>query len=554
MLVSLESERFFRQCSELESVQSALLLNDMVRQNLASEYGRRHEFDSIKNAGDFRRKIPLVTYEDIRADVDRMILGESNVLTTERVLAFFKTSGSLAAPKLIPVTPSLIREKTRAFGVFWQEVYKAHPALKTGCMVANFTDSGQMDRTQSGVEILSEATFWGRRTHGMHSRERWPIPRELRLIADHGHRHYAAARLMLQGPLHGIMCLNPSTLLMFCRVIESSIGQLVDGLNHGDWGRDDGEFMAELPAGLHARLKIDKERAKDLAGAVGGGSLKLKRLWPALEQAICWCSRIVQPYYRQLSPYLAGVSERDYITQSSECIMAIPLEDGASGGALAYQSHFFEFIPETEIESENPETRFAWELEQGESYEPVVTTGGGLYRYRTGDCVQVNGFLAQVPVIEFLCRTGRTSSITGEKLTEFQVSEAARRTRESCGLAPREILCFPRSGRLPHYGVLLNWMDEYAAEDIAVHRQEIRRWIKEFDSQLSCINSEYGDKCASGRLGALTGLVAGARGFEEYRRLRQSFAVSDAQRKNEMLNAGLDLDRSIEIMDIIHAG
>lgn len=555
MLVSLESEQFFRQCSELESVQSALLLGDIIRRNVYSEYGGRYGFGNIQTPDDFRHRIPLVTYEDIRGDVDRMAAGESNVLTAERVLAFFKTSGSLAAPKRIPVTPSLVREKARAFGVFWQEVYKAHPTLRTGRMIANFTDSGQIERAPGGAEVLSEATFWGRRTHGMHSRERWPIPRELRFIANHEHRHYAAARLILQGPLHGIMCLNPSTLLMFSRVIESSIGQLIDGLCRGNWGRDDANFLAELPAGLHAHLKADKARAGDLARAIEPGSpLQLKRLWPALEQTICWRSQIVQPYYRQLAPCLEGIDERDYITQSSECIMAIPLRERTSGGALAYQSHFFEFIPEPEIETENPETRFAWEVEQGKCYEMVVTTGGGLYRYRTGDCIRVNGFQARVPVIEFLYRTGRTSSMTGEKLTEFQVSEAVRRTRERCGLAPREIVCFPRSGRIPHYGVLLNWMDEGRAVDIDDHRDAISRWVKEFDCQLSQINNEYGEKCASGRLGAVAGLVAGARGFEEYRRMRQATAVSDVQRKSELLNTRLDIDRTLTIMDIVHAG
>lgn len=555
MLVSLESEQFFRQCSELESVQRALLFDGAIQRNSQSEYGRRHKFDGVKNPDDFRRSVPLVSYEDLRADIDRMAAGESNVLTAERVLAFFKTSGSLAAPKLIPVTPSLIREKARAFGVFWQEVYKAHPALRHGRVIANFTDSGRVERTPGGQEVLSEATFWGRRTHGLHSRERWPIPRELRFIADPECRHYAAARLVLQGELHGIMCLNPSTLLMFCRVIEGSIEQLLDGLRNGDWGRGEKEFLAGLPAGLNAHLNADKARAGELSCAMEPGSaLKLKQLWPMLEQTICWRSRIVQPYYRQLEPYLQGVAERDYITQSSECIMAVATEDGVSGGVLAYQSHFFEFIPESEIEADDPETRFAWQLEQGERYEPVVTTGGGLYRYRTGDCIQVNGFRCHVPVIEFLYRTGRTSSMTGEKLTEFQVSEAARRVRERCGLAPREILCFPRSGEVPHYGVLLNWMDECVFDEITVHREEIARWVKEFDCQLSRINSEYGDKCASGRLGAMAGLVTGARGFEQYRRMRQPTAVSDVQRKNEVLNAGLDLDRSLTIMDVIRAG
>lgn len=554
MLVSLESEKFFRQCPELESVQCTLLLSGTIRRNAQSEYGRRYGFEGIGNLNDFRRRVPLVTYEDIRGDIDRMAAGGNNVLTAERVLAFFKTSGSLAAPKLIPVTPSLVREKARAFGVFWQEVYRAHPSLRTGRVVANFTDSGQVERTRGGHEVLSEATFWGRRTHGLHSRERWPIPRELRFIADHEHRHYAAARLILQGPLHGMMCLNPSTLLMFCRVIEEWSGQLFAGLYNGDWGRADRDFLTGLPPELHEHLKADKALARDLSATIEPGStLKLKRFWPMLEQTICWRSQIVQPYYRQLAPYLEGIDERDYITQSSECIMAIAMQDRVSGGPLAYQSHFFEFIPETEIEAENPKTCFAWELERGKCYELVATTGGGLYRYRTGDCIRVNEFQALVPVIEFLYRTGRTSSMTGEKLTEFQVSEAARRTRDRCGIAPREILCFPRSGRIPHYGVLLNWMDERTPADITAHREAISRWVREFDCQLSQLNNEYGDKCASGRLGAIMGLVAGSRGFEEYRQMRRVAAVSEVQRKSEVLNAGLDLDRTITIMDIIHA-
>lgn len=553
MLVSLESELFFRQCGEIKPVQKTLLLDNIGR-NVQCEYGRRHGFGDIKNPDDFRRRVPLVSYEDIRADVDRMAAGERKVLTTERVLAFFKTSGSLAAPKLVPVTPSLVREKARAFGVFWQEVYKAHPSLRTGRVIANFTDSGQVERTGGGHDVLSEATFWGRRTHGLHARERWPIPRELRFIADHAHRHYAAARLILQGPLHGMMCLNPSTLLMFCRVIEERTEQLLGGLRDGDWGRADDDFLAGLPAVLSSHLKADKARTAALSAAMERSpALRLKRLWPMLEQVICWRSQIVQPYYRQLAPYLEGIDERDYITQSSECIMAIAVQDRVSGGPLAYQSHFFEFIPDTEIDAPNPDTCFGWELEQGKCYEPVVTTGGGLYRYRTGDCIWVNGFQAQVPVIEFLYRTGRTSSMTGEKLTEFQVSEAVRRTREQCGSAPREILCFPRSGRVPHYAVLLNWVDERVPADVAAHRQAIRQWIKEFDCQLSRLNPEYGDKCASGRLGAMMGLIAGGRGFEEYRRMRQAASVSDVQRKSEVLNAGLDLDRTITVMDIVHA-
>ena len=55
---------------------------------------------------------------------------------------------------------------------------------------------------------------------------------------------------------------------------------------------------------------------------------------------------------------------------------------------LSLQSHFFEFAPATEP---TDRTCLAHELSIGKRYGVIVTTGGGLYRYRTGDIVTVEG-------------------------------------------------------------------------------------------------------------------------------------------------------------------
>jgi len=137
---------------------------------------------------------------------------------------------------------------------------------------------------------------------------------------------------------------------------------------------------------------------------------------------------------------------RDYISQSSECMMAIPVADFTSGGALAYTSHFFEFIKESEVD------------------------------------------------VEFLYRLGKTSSITGEKLTEQHVLDAAAAASAELAITPYEYLCYPVSGQDPHYAVMLEW-DEEADDPSAV------RWCEVFNHGLIGANSEYADKFASGRLG-----------------------------------------------------
>jgi hypothetical protein len=553
MFASAETERFFAARGELAAVQRRLLLDTIVAPNRESEYGRERRFTAVTDPDAFRRLVPLVDYEQLRPAIERIAQGEERVLTADPPLAFFRTSGSLTAPKLIPVTPSLMRDKTRAFRIFWNLIYQAHPSLRNGKWIATFGDAGRSDRAACGLEIFSETTFWNKRAQGLQSWAGWPLPATLRTLESPELRYFAVARLAMAGMLHGIMCLNPSTLLRLCRTIEGHLPLLIQGIAEGEFGYP-GEVSSDVVDRLRPHLRSDLARAHELErGLAGGGGLALKRVWKELELVVCWQSEIVTPYLRQLEPYLEGVNRRDYITQASECIMAIPTSDGSSGGPLAYTSHFFEFIPEAAIELPNPDTCFAWELEADRVYELVVTTSGGLYRYRIGDCVRVNGFSGHVPVVEFLYRAGKTSSITGEKLTEYQVLEAARRAAADAATGPQEFLCFPRSGPDPHYGVLLSWPAGCATSDTGQSTRPVARWLARFDAQLMAINQEYGDKRGSGRLGGVVGLIVGPDGFEAYRRELVRAGASDDQVKVGVLSRRLDVDATLPVRQAIDA-
>ncbi len=66
----------------------------------------------------------------------------------------------------------------------------------------------------------------------------------------------------------------------------------------------------------------------------------------------------------------------------------------------------------------------AHKVEVGGRYVVVVTTSGGLYRYRLGDLVEVTGHLGALPVLRFLGRADRVSDLVGEKLSEAFVATA----------------------------------------------------------------------------------------------------------------------------------
>jgi hypothetical protein len=86
---------------------------------------------------------------------------------------------------------------------------------------------------------------------------------------------------------------------------------------------------------------------------------------------------------------------------------------------LAITSHYFEFL------DEGGAPCGAHQLEQGKSYEVVVTNGGGLWRYRLGDIVECTGHVGATPSLRFVGRE-HVSDLRGEKLSEAFVADVLR--------------------------------------------------------------------------------------------------------------------------------
>jgi hypothetical protein len=77
----------------------------------------------------------------------------------------------------------------------------------------------------------------------------------------------------------------------------------------------------------------------------------------------------------------------------------------------AYRSHLLEFI-----DLRNDQLKSLGELELHREYEPVISTGGGLYRYRMNDVVKVTGFYrSKLPLLQFLYKRDYVSDIRGKR-------------------------------------------------------------------------------------------------------------------------------------------
>jgi len=533
-----ETEVFLEGLKAPRKVQEETLIRAIIAPNVGSRFGKDHDFASIATPADYRRAVPIKTYEDYRADIDAIVLrGEQGLLTTSLVTRFFTTSGSTAKPKYIPVTSSFTREKSRAFGIYWSLALAQHPAVARADIVTNFSDSGESLKTPGGLPASSESAYWGQVTAATQRRARPIIPKVVARTKDTDGRYYAIARVLAEETFSGLMTLNPSTIyLLFQKMAEHAETLIEDVRAGGVSSRFD--LSDEARAYLTENYRGNPSRAAFLSSL---GSLVASRVWPALKLVVSWRSPMLQPYLRLLEPHLEGVAGRDYVSMASEGIMSIPVAASVSGGAVAIGVHYYEFVPEELIDMPDPVALQPDELEVGRSYVTILSTSAGLYRYNIGDVVRVTGFHFGTPIIEFLHRAGNTCSLTGEKLTEGQVSEAVDAAARQVGFQIASFTAAPAAEGFPRYILLIEGAFSGAAS--------LESFRSFFEKELTARNIEYGGKRSSQRLGAPEIWVVKPGEYARRRERRVAGGTNDAQFKQTHLTRDSRILGELEIIE-----
>ena len=176
------------------------------------------------------------------------------------------------------------------------------------------------------------------------------------------------------------------------------------------------------------------------------------QLWPNLRLISCWTdahAALDVPRVTRLFPQ-ARVQGKGLL--ATEGVVSFPLV-GQPGYILALRSHFFEFLP---LDGQTVRPFLAHQLERDYEYEVVLTTGGGLYRYRLGDVVRVVGNLDSCPLIQFVGKAGQISDRFGEKLNEYHVRRALETVFGRHSFQPRfAMIAYDESLEQPAYTLFI---------------------------------------------------------------------------------------------------
>jgi hypothetical protein len=522
--------RFVRNTRHARAFQHNALMRKIAR-NASSDFGREYGFATIRNVADFRRQVPILTYEDHHPYVSRVLAGDATALFAPgtRVLMFAMTSGTTGDPKRLPITSELFREYRRGWLIWAAGVYGDHRQLMHN-KTLQLTSDWQLAQSAHGAPCGQISGLAATTRPKIAQRMFLPPPVAAR-IHDSAAKHYTTLRFALASRKIGmIITANPSTLVEFARRAEDERESLVRDIH-------DGTLTCNIPSDVRDALsrrigRRDRKRARELERLVEThGALLPKHAWPELSVLAVWTGGSVGVFLPQLTELYGETAVRDHGLSASEGRMSIPLADGTSAGILDYYHHYFEFIPVEEHQSESPTVLEGHELEAGRDYYIVLTTSGGLYRYNIHDVVRCVGFEGQTPLIEFLNKGRSFSNLTGEKISEYQVIRAVEKSFRELRLPIDTFTLAPVVDPQPRYVLLV---------ERQTHHGRAIELAARVHANLAQINEEYAAKCASGRLEPIQVRDVPAGTWNELRRQRTSRRGNFEEYKHPCLVGELD--------------
>lgn len=432
------------------------VLDEILLAAKSGEYARQIELHRVTDAKSWQQQVPIVSYEDLVPWIERATDGIPGVLSDEAIRLFEPTSGSSGGEKLIPYTPLLQRQFQRGIQAWIGNLYGGFPDILRGRSYWSISPGAQTARvTRGGVPIgfAADVEYLNPLMRRLASRVMAVPAGVSRLRSIDDFRYATLCCLLACEDLALLSVWSPTYLTVLFAQIEPWAESMV---------RDIGRGRLELPSGGDASgvpLRSAPRRARrlqDIFQTHGDRASRWRAIWPRLALISCWCDASSSLYVPQLKALFPDVPIQPKGLLATEGMVSFPVV-GQPGAALAITSHLFEFLRCDEQGEVCVASRphLAHELERDVRYQVLLTTGGGLYRYRLGDIVEVVGFLRQCPLVRFLGRAGMASDLVGEKLSEVQVRNALDAVFAQCQLKPRFALLAPSDGTPPGYRLFL---------------------------------------------------------------------------------------------------
>ena len=414
-----------------------VLLN-LTQKAQNTEWGKTHDFASIKSYEDFAFTSQVNTYEDLKHSIDRMRQGEKDVLWPGHVRWYAKSSGTTNdKSKFIPVSKDGLKDTHYAGGrdaVAWylgnnpqSRIFDGKALILGGSHAPNYNIKKSLVGDLSAILIEN--------VNPLVNMVRIP-KKEIALLSDFEVKREKIAQAAIRENISNLSGVPSWMLSVMNRVLEIT-------------GKDNlSEVWPNLEMFFHGGVAFTPYREQ------------YKRLIPS-------------PNMHFMETYNASEGFFGLQDDPSDLSMSLMVDYGV----------FYEFIPMDEIENPNPQVLPLWGVETGKNYAMVISTSSGLWRYMIGDTVRFTSLNPYKFVI-----TGRTKFFINAFGEELIVDNAEAGLAEACRQTGAEVLEYTAApvfmdedGKCRH-----QWLIEFAKVP-----EDMNAFAHILDETLQQVNSDY---------------------------------------------------------------
>lgn len=429
-----EIERYADHAGELQQQ----VLKRLISKAAHTEWGRKYGYTSIQSYQEFKQRVPIQTYEEVKPYVERLRAGEQNLLWPSEIRWFAKSSGTTNdKSKFLPVSRESLQDTHYRGG---QDA------------VAIYLHQNPESRFFSGKGLI---------LGGSHAPN---------LNTNHS----------LVGDLSAILIENINPLVNLIRVPSkqtalmehfepkmAAIANETIGANVSN--------LSGVPSWMLVLIKhiLDKT-----------GKKSLEQVWPNLE--VFFHGGVAFTPYREQYKEIIRNSKMHYVETYNASEGYFGTQNDPNDPAMLLMIDygvFFEFIPLEDVGKDNPRIYCLEEVELNKNYAMVISTSAGLWRYMIGDTVKFTNNHPYKFVI-----TGRTKHFINAFGEELIVDNAEKGLAKACEMT---------GARVTDYSAAPVFMDKNAKcrhqwlIEFAQMPDDLNKFARILDDTLKEVNSDY---------------------------------------------------------------
>lgn len=387
------------------------ILARLIDEAKHTAFGKDHDFKSIRNYEDFKKRVPVRDYEDLKPYIERVVAGEADVLWKGKPLYFAKTSGTTSGVKYIPLSkesvPEHVKAARNALLTYIHETGNA--SFVNGKII--FLQGSPVLTKKNGINIGRLSGIVAHLVPAYLQKNRLPSY-ETNCIEDWEEKVDAIVAETIHQDMTLISGIPPWVQMYFDKLAEQSGGKKIK------------DIFKNFNLFVYGGVNYEPYRVK-IESSIGR-KIDAIETYPASEGFIAY--------------------------QDSQQDKSLLL--------LANAGIFYEFIPAEEYYNDNPLRLSLEEVELDKNYALILNTNAGLWAYSIGDTVK---FVSKNPYKILV--TGRIKhfiSAFGEHVIGEEVEHAILSVANEEGVGITEFTVAPQvvpeEGELPYH----EWFVEFS--------------------------------------------------------------------------------------------